>query len=202
MWQRGSAIIGGVNFDHDWFDGTEDELKKAWSVATPMTSTNIPGLDVITTIATNDIPTFTPEGVFRGMIKVGDKITVMEGADHIKVFSGISCVESPDDYFVPVANTPGIPTSPPNPPPPPATVPMWVTGTNSVLNVRVSPSTTAPVIRLQDGTYVQIPDGTPIQAIGTGSTVSPFFIQISVVWHGVTVVGYASKTYLTVTAPH
>lgn len=199
LWQRISSVINGVNFDHDYFNGTVDQLKEAWKVATPM----ITGLKDIQLVDYASVPAFkSPGGELHSWNKVGATVTV--DTSLTQAVDGVTYIQTPDDRWF-RAEAVGSPTPPPIPDPVPPTipgVPMWVTGTGgTVLRVRIAPSTTAAIVRLQDGTYVQLPDGTPVQAIGTGSAVSPFFIQISVVWHGVVVVGYASKTYLSVTPP-
>lgn len=158
FWQSHYIDFGNETFDANDYRGTLEQLKGEWKLATP---TNIPGLDVVTTISTNDIPTFTPDGVFRGMIKVGDKVTVMEGADHIKVFGGVPCIESPDDYYVPVANAP-------LPLPAPVAVTRYVTATGG-LNVRSTPTLDAggnPTGAITGG----LAWGTAVQVIINAST--------------------------------
>lgn len=141
------SVDGFGPCDLNIFNPKRIDVVDWWRANTVSEATNIPILDIVTTVATTDIPTFTPEGLFRGMITAGSKITVMEGDDHVKTFAGTPCRESPDDYFVPIANAP-LGTNPaPVPSPVPTTVSRYVnypTGTG--LNIRALPSATSAKI--------------------------------------------------------
>ena len=187
LWQRTSAVIAGVNFDRDYFNGTEDELRKAWQVATPTTS--------VVLLDAKSVAVFkTAGGELHSFHEPGE--TIAADYSTTQIVNGVTYVQSPSDFWIPSFNLPPAPpiVIPPVTPPPGAPVPMWVKGTGSVLNVRISPVSTAKAI-------VQIPDGTEVQATGTPLTTANHYIFVAFTWKGIDIAGYASADYLTTTAP-
>lgn len=150
----------------------------------------------------------TLNGDIAGRYAVGETIQIFPQTIEDKDNAGVFFYATPENWYVLVEDVQTADNTNPQPPPTPDPIPapsqntpMWVFNTQSVLNVRISPSTSAGVVRLLDKTAVQLPDGTPVTMTGPASKTDPFFAPITVTFKGVVVAGYAAAKYLTATAP-
>lgn len=183
MHQYGSGLIDGVNYDHNHFNGSTEQLKEAWQMASP----NIAGLTSAQVKGTNFVPAFkSPGGELHSWLTAGDTIPLLENSQ--QTVDGVAYLETPDDRWLRQDNL-----TVNTPPPAPTASVRYVNVGDSLLNVRAAPTLSSQVLR-------QLKTGQRVEVFLPAQSTSPFFTQLSTV-DGVSATGWVSNTYLSVTNP-